>query len=444
MKRRRWLKWVSSTVLAVLVLGGLGAGALYYPCCRSQQALRDAEAELDGTDPGWRLADIQSARAPIDDAHNGALVVLKASSLLPKSWPSNSLVELLEDVKPNAPLPAEVAAKLRKELASTAAALEVARTLDRFDTGRYPISYKHNFVSTDLSPLENARMVVFLLHHDVRLLAHEGKLAGAARSCRAIFNVARSIGDEPLSLAQINRANFFATGCRDVEMLLGQGELSRQDLDAFRRLVDQEEKLPALEIALRGERACIHELLLAMENGEEPMADSSGQTTWREKYLGFIARSDLRADHAKVLPLTAEPVRIARLPPHQWQGFQAFSDRFTDLKLSPHLGIVQTLAYSSDNFRLSQAALRCLSVALAAERHRLDHGDWPDAPVNLPLDPFDGQPLRYRKLADGLMVYSVGFDEADDQGNLRKDPHEVGSDFGFRLWNPSHRVIWRK
>jgi hypothetical protein len=33
------------------------------------------------------------------------------------------------------------------------------------------------------------------------------------------------------------------------------------------------------------------------------------------------------------------------------------------------------------------------------------------------IDPFDGEPLRYEKLADGgYVVYSVGKDQVDDHG----------------------------
>jgi len=33
-----------------------------------------------------------------------------------------------------------------------------------------------------------------------------------------------------------------------------------------------------------------------------------------------------------------------------------------------------------------------------------------------PLDPFDGQPLRYRKQGDGYVLYSIGSDLNDDSG----------------------------
>jgi hypothetical protein len=62
----------------------------------------------------------------------------------------------------------------------------------------------------------------------------------------------------------------------------------------------------------------------------------------------------------------------------------------------------------------------------------------------VPLDPYDGQPLRCRRLKDGVVAYSVGPDGKDDGGNLRPEQAEEGAeggglDVGFRLWDVAHR-----
>ena len=40
---------------------------------------------------------------------------------------------------------------------------------------------------------------------------------------------------------------------------------------------------------------------------------------------------------------------------------------------------------------------------------------------NVLSDPFDGQELRYKKLATGYVDYSVGNDRVDDGGDEKKD-----------------------
>ena len=64
-------------------------------------------------------------------------------------------------------------------------------------------------------------------------------------------------------------------------------------------------------------------------------------------------------------------------------------------------------------------------MAIALERYRLVHGEFPEsldalAPQftgKIPHDVINGQPLKYRREANGQFVlYSVGWNEKDDGG----------------------------
>src|SRR5262249_47959001 len=97
----------------------------------------------------------------------------------------------------------------------------------------------------------------------------------------------------------------------------------------------------------------------------------------------------------------------------------------------------------------NQAKLRCLLAALAAERYRREQGTWPASLHALvqagylkavPLDPYDGQPLRYKWLADGVLFYSIGPDRTDNGGVIDlQNPIRPGTDMGIRLWNAEAR-----
>jgi hypothetical protein len=72
----------------------------------------------------------------------------------------------------------------------------------------------------------------------------------------------------------------------------------------------------------------------------------------------------------------------------------------------------------------TQALIRLATTALAVERFRLDQGRLPGELKELtpkfidavPTDPFDGVPLRYRRLVRGYVIYSVDADGHDDGG----------------------------
>jgi hypothetical protein len=93
-----------------------------------------------------------------------------------------------------------------------------------------------------------------------------------------------------------------------------------------------------------------------------------------------------------------------------------------------------------------------MNTVVAAERHRLVTGRWPESLANLaptfieavPTDPYTGEPLRYRKTGDGILIYAVGADLVDNGGTLAalpKDFDDKGTDIGFRLWNPDRRHL---
>ena len=81
-------------------------------------------------------------------------------------------------------------------------------------------------------------------------------------------------------------------------------------------------------------------------------------------------------------------------------------------------------------------------TALAAERYRLAHGDWPGTLEDLvpeyldevPIDPYDdGKPLKMVRHKDRLVVYGIGEDGDDNGGTL---------DRWFGLWDERFRE-WR-
>jgi hypothetical protein len=77
------------------------------------------------------------------------------------------------------------------------------------------------------------------------------------------------------------------------------------------------------------------------------------------------------------------------------------------------------------------------------------HKRWPDSLAeiptsilpSIPTDPFDGKPLRYLRLDDGAVVYSVGENLRDDSGELTVPDFGRPFDVGVQLWNPAIRGL---
>jgi hypothetical protein len=97
-------------------------------------------------------------------------------------------------------------------------------------------------------------------------------------------------------------------------------------------------------------------------------------------------------------------------------------------------------------FAYAQSSVNLARAAIALERYRLAHGEFPEsldalAPkfiAQVPHDVIGGQPLKYRRTDDGLFVmYSVGWNETDDGGVVGLTTDGKNTDYLKGDW------VWR-
>jgi hypothetical protein len=91
-----------------------------------------------------------------------------------------------------------------------------------------------------------------------------------------------------------------------------------------------------------------------------------------------------------------------------------------------------------------QESVDLARVACALERYRLAHDEYPESLdvlvprfiAKLPHDIINGQPLHYRRTADGQFVlYSIGWNEKDDGGIVGlRDSGSVDITKGDWVW----------
>lgn len=93
----------------------------------------------------------------------------------------------------------------------------------------------------------------------------------------------------------------------------------------------------------------------------------------------------------------------------------------------------------------AQTYLNLARLAIALERHRLAHDQFPETLEQLtpkflsqiPHDVINGQPLKYHRTEKGAFIlYSVGWNESDDNGTvaLSKDGRSMNRDKGDWVW----------
>ena len=93
---------------------------------------------------------------------------------------------------------------------------------------------------------------------------------------------------------------------------------------------------------------------------------------------------------------------------------------------------------------VAEAHLELTNVGIAMTRYRLEHGSFPEKLDTLvprylneiPLDPFDGKPLRLLLKENQHVVYSIGPDGKDDHGKPLSRGYLLGGDITFALTAP--------
>ncbi len=425
---------------------------------RDEEQLEQALAEADRLDPGWRCDELEARRPHLADAENSRFPIEAAYGSLPK--PRNSDHWFLkradeafqQEVSPEVALNDAQRRALEQDLAEAAAALTEARRLADFPQGRFPLVWQDDYLSFTLPHLEAVRTVARLLSYDAIRRADQSDPDGAVRSCRAVVNAGRAIGDEPTFISQMSRNAIRTRAVRGVERVLAQGEPSDAALEPLQRLLERELQDNLLLVALRGERAYVDRLLGDLQTGKIPLqrlfaffGSGGGQMRWNPE--AFVSGS-LKRQRAHLVRIATQAVEAAKQPPDR---------RAAQFKtLAPTLGnqpwlvqmLLPALFQFEVNFRRFDAELRCALVMVAVDRFRQRHGRWP-ASLNelvpefltqLPTDPCNGRPLCYRRLPDGVVIYSVGEDGVDNGGTIiRQGAPRAGVDWGVRLWDVARR-----
>ncbi len=456
-ERWRRLKALRPAVPLLVPLAVL-LGVYVVQAIQDQRQLESALAEADRLDPGWHWTDLEARRPRIADADNSRFLVEAAYQLIPKTRATDHHFlkrtdEAFQDeLPPESQINPPQRRALTEELASAEAALKEARRLADFPRGRFPVDWKGDFNSTRLPHAYWVQAIAKLLSYDAILKADQHDIDGAVRSCQAILNAGRALGDEPTMLSQLTRRMAHQLSIRRIERTLAQGEPSTAVLIDLQRLLEQEVNEPLLLIAGRGERAALDDLLQGVQQGKVKLGtyfdSGSGRGIAVSKLLEVLISGSLTRQRVSAVQFLAQWVEAAKLPPEK----RAIQFKALEKALPRQSLIVQLLMgylfHVEQQFRVDEAELRCTLVMVAVERFRRQQGRWPESLnelvpeflARLPTDPCNGFPLCYRRLKDGVVIYSVGADGADNGGNIsRRGAVMAGVDWGVRLWDVPDR-----
>lgn len=354
--------------------------------------------------------------------------------------------------------------EVRARLVPFQAASREARKVAKLPHGRYAVDWAPIVSQTLLPHLQRARSVARLVALDAVVNPAEANPNLHLQILLAGLNVGESIGEEPTLIAQLVRLACLQSALKNIERTLGQTELPRSSLICLQNALDAVDLRPGYLQAVRGERAALADLFHQIYTGAlslnqlQENASPSKATMGQGFQSWLVGRPTALATEAHVLELMTPAVEVARVK-DLFDG-QVLVDRAMDevmeatrspdeaRRAAAHI----VPAWGKVFFSLcrAQAYLDSMRLAVAIERYRQEQGCWPLSLgelkprylSNLPTDPFSGKEYQYLRTGSGVVIYSVGLNLLDDNGQVFNGAGADSPDFGYRLWSPRQRGVF--
>jgi hypothetical protein len=278
----------------------------------------------------------------------------------------------------------------------------------------------------------------------------------AVRSTVDLLKLARSLEEEPMDMPQILRTTCIRFAISGQERLLSRAELESTQLDALMTAVRECEATNAMWKTTIGDRCrmldCFHEFASKSRPLDQDEKDTMEVMEWDRTFPlswnFWIYRNSglLQLDELCYLDGKEKLLQAAgRGFPERLRMVESFERHAAEFP--KYYNFSRSLSGFANCFELEAccvARIRCAVAALAVERYRAAKGSLPDSLDNsvstllpaVPVDPFDGKMIRYKKLLKGYVVYSVGKDQEDNGGKEAKSAFYAsppGTDITFAV-----------
>ena len=337
---------------------------------------------------------------------------------------------------PGTPLPAPVKSALAAFLQRNHEALQFFAQGAQYEQSRYPINLSQGS-ETILPHLAGTKSGMQITEMSAIWDAENNNGKQAADDVLMTLALARSLKAEPVLISQLVRVAGLSLAVDGLNQVMNRTTLPAESLSelakAFQAMEDYDSRGEGFNRAMIGE-AVNHRALLKNRKALIRLLSTPGTFVLPDeqnrRLLQYLEKTgDLKAeqacmetDYQQLLSArqAAFPDRLKSVADLIHQCVTDATDRGLQLNIILLSGLDAPVSREARNL----ANLRLAMAAVALEQFRATHNLYPATlseltPTGLaaaPADPFDGQPLRYRKQGAGYVLYSIGPDLKDNGG----------------------------
>jgi hypothetical protein len=434
-RRRRWAKRFLIFLMTVIGVFAAYRYALGRIVAARLEAIRAAgyPVSLDELDQWYPQAPVSGNSAKVFGTAFAKLTRERSPAPLPRS----DLAELSLQVER---LSGDMKQAISTLLASNSEAMTLMHDGASIKRSRYPLDLSR----LSLLPyphLIQMQRAAYLLELEAIQYGDEQNPDLAVRSIRSLLGLADSLAGEPLVRSHVVRLECQKIVVQSLRSVLSKTALNDSDLSGLSAALSRADNPQSLVRAFAGQR-CIGIYAFDMMAGSMDMSTlpSGGHRPWSQQLpiqLNLLLMSPEYLYYPSGLVLWDELRYLWFMDRYVAAAQEDFPERLAtaraleiSLQQLPKTFVLSGQWLRGINCtRLIRrdaemvAWLRAARLATIVERYRLTHGEPPETLAALtsdylkaaPADPFDSASagLRYKKLAKGYVVYSVGQDGND-------------------------------
>jgi hypothetical protein len=341
--------------------------------------------------------------------------------------------------------PQSPAADVLMALSKYDSVIEDLRAASRLPDSRFPLEYTNESPSDILLPHLSALKICSQVLQ-LRSLAElqNAQPDKAAEDVKLALQLTDKIHTEPFLISHLVRIAMAQITLQPIWEGLAEHKWSDDQLVALETELAKLDFLADYQLSMRGELGCHDGEIDHLRRHPEELrdlvynfGDDSNQPHpfvpeglfVRLVPAGWFYQNQFKCDRMMVnyfIPVAdvAQGIFVPDLARRGDAALKADTKSASPFNLLERL-MLPALGNAAKKFAWGQASLDLARTALALERYRLAHGEFPEALdalapqfiAKVPHDVIGGQPLKFRREANGQFVlYSVGWNETDDGG----------------------------
>jgi type II secretory pathway pseudopilin PulG len=375
------------------------------------------------------LEELNAYYVEVPADQNAAKIYAHAFDAVEKSGSAKFLKAAAELPQGTNALPDNVREQMKNAVTNCGAALESLRKAAAIGACRYPVDYTPGWYAL-MPHLPALSACAHLETCNGVLKEQSGDTDAAIQSVGLILKYAASLNSEPDLISVLIQQRLDIQAGDLTRWIINHQKLSTGQLAKLQQVFGNSERTNWIDRSIIGERCSALAMFDYPATDFLDVISPNHQSRWDKLGIWFHHfTGQMKQDEVTYLSRLDDLREMARLPfPERLDVADTLYSEIRNQGESQSLlatgAVLPPLVTSISRDAQYSARIRLIQAALAIEQFRAAHSAppntldelMPDYLTNIPLDPFDGNQLRYNKTAQGYLLYSIGPDRVDDGG----------------------------